>query len=195
MELNNSDVQNSLKACFDELYFQYSNNSKYKILLHYLGELSQGTSYALTNKIEKIIGVEGDSKGIVKRIFSIFVESLQNIRVHSPRDSDGNQFTFFIIAQSSSQYECLIGNIVLDEAKDFLTKRIEEINKLEKVELKNLYLETMTNGVISDKGGAGLGIITIGMKSGNKIDHHYYPLKNGSSIYTIMFNIDRIKAA
>jgi Family of unknown function (DUF6272) len=193
MELNYSDVEKSLNAYFSELYAHYNNMLDQKILMQYFGELSQGTSYALTNKIEKLLESEGDAKGIVKRVFSIFVESLQNIRVHSPKDTDGNQFAFFIIAQSKTQYACLIGNLIPDSSKDFLIKRIEEINSLNKEDLKNLYLNTMTNGVISEKGGAGLGIITVAMKSGNKISYDFRSVENGFSIYTIKFVTNRTR--
>jgi Family of unknown function (DUF6272) len=193
MAFNYSDVLESFKAYFEELYQRHKNADGQKVLMQYFGELSQGTSYALTSKIEKLLESEGDAKGIVKRVFSIFVESLQNIRVHAPKDLEGNQQTFFIISQSKSQYICLIANIIDDHAKSHLVKRIEEINLLSKEELKNLYLSTMTNGVISEKGGAGLGIITIAMKSGNKIEYDFHSLKNGMSVYTIIFKTDRIK--
>ena len=46
---------------------------------------------------------------------------------------------------------------------------------------------------MSDKGGAGLGFITIGMKSGNKLKTEFKKINDDFSLFTLISSINIIK--
>ena len=58
--------------------------------------------------------------------------------------------------------------------------------------MKEIYIDTLTNGEISKKGGAGLGIITMAMKSKNKIEYDFKAVNAELSIITIEIKINNM---
>ena len=55
----------------------------------------------------------GDRKVVVKRMFSIIVEGLQNIRLHGEKDNEGDQTSFFLLLKNDEHYFIYLGNLVL----------------------------------------------------------------------------------
>jgi hypothetical protein len=52
-------------------------------------------------------------------------------------------------------------------------------------------MEVLTNGVISSKGGAGLGFITMAMKSKNKLNYRVEKINEALSFFSVEVKIDR----
>ena len=94
---------------------------------------------------------------------------LQNIRIHGGRDKDGNQVSFLLIMQTEESYKVTLANLVVSDNISTIVKRINELNQLELPAIKELYMEVLSNGIMSNKGGAGLGFITMALKSKNKL--------------------------
>ena len=67
-----------------------------------------------------------------------------------------------------------------------LEKQINTINSFDDEKaLKAYYLEHLENNTMSEKGGAGLGFITIGMKSGNKLKVDFKKINDQFSLFTL----------
>ena len=84
-------------------------------------------------------------------------------------------------------------NLIANKAVAAIEKQIEVINSFDDEKaLKAFYLEHLENNTLSDKGGAGLGFITIGMKSGNKLKTEFVPINDDFSLFmlTSSVNID-----
>ncbi len=137
---------------------------------------------ALTeNKLEK----EEQSSKIKKRVYSILVECLQNITRHQDDakidlpDSNG----LFVIQKHDEKYFITTGNLVVNDNIDYIKNLIETINSLEKEELKDYYKMVLEDGSLSSKGGAGLGLIDMARKSGNKLLYQFRPVDNNTSFF------------
>ncbi len=137
---------------------------------------------ALTeNKLEK----EEQSSKIKKRVYSILVECLQNITRHQDDakvdlpDNNG----LFVIQKHDEKYFITTGNLVLNSNIDYIKNLIETINSLEKEELKEYYKMVLEDGSLSSKGGAGLGLIDMARKSGNKLLYQFRPVDDNSSFF------------
>ena len=55
-------------------------------------------------------------------------------------------------------------------------------------------MDVLTNGIISNKGGAGLGFITMAMKSKNKLNYKIEEINDRISCFTLEVKIDRNSA-
>ncbi len=64
---------------------------------------------------------------------------------------------------------------------------------MERDEVKGLYMDTLSNGIMSSKGGAGLGFITMSLKSNNRIDYEKESVSDDLIFFTQSMVIDRIK--
>ena len=76
-----------------------------------------------------------------------------------------------------------------NENADLLKSRLEKINSLNEDELKAYYKEVLNNGMMSDKGGGGLGMIDIARKSGQKLAFDFQKVDDEYSFYSLNINI------
>jgi hypothetical protein len=168
--LQNNTLVEKCNARYQKIFGDYNIHADGKIIVSHFGEFSQDLVNSLSTKIEELMLDSGDKKGVVKRMFSILVEGLQNIRIHGERDQDGNQVSFLIVSQNEDHYKVSFGNLIEADKVDNLIHRVEELNAMSPEETKALYMDTLSNGILSSKGGAGLGFITISLKSKNEIN-------------------------
>lgn len=191
------ETNNVLEVCnsrYQEIYGNYNISLKKKIVVSHFGEFSQDLVNSISNGVEEAMIVAEDKKGTVKRMFSILVEGLQNIRLHGEKDEDGNQASFLIIAQDEDAYLVTLANLVLVTNKPVIESRLSEINSFDEKQVKSLYMEVLTNGIISNKGGAGLGFITMAMKSKNKLNFSIEPINDNVACFCIELKINRKKS-
>ena len=173
----------------------YNNSNADKIINSHFGEFSQDLVNTISNEIEMFMLDSGDKKGTVKRMFSILVEGLQNIRLHGEKGEDGHQTSFFAIDQGTDTYKIALRNLIYSKHNKNIETRIREVNKMTREEVKVLYMEVLTNGIISNKGGAGLGFITMAMKSSNNLDYFFDEINDELSCFTLIITLDRKKKA
>jgi len=84
----------------------------------------------------------------------------------------------------------LFVNIIDKSVGENLINRYELINNKDRNELKAMYLDQMMNGEMSVKGGAGLGIITIILRSQNKSKVNLVPLSDQNEIFQHTICVD-----
>jgi len=178
---------------FQELFGKYNLNSDGRVIVSHFGEFSQELVNSLSTSVENMMLDSGDKKGVVKRMFSILVEGLQNIRIHGGRDEDGNQVSFIVIQQSPENYKIALSNLVSSSQIQKITSRIDELNTMDLAQIKERYMEVLSNGIMSNKGGAGLGFITMSLKSKNKLNHTAEEIGQHMHALTIEITIDRVK--
>ena len=135
------------------------------------------------------------STNIKKRVFYILVEGLQNITRHQEQNDDFDDFNkgFFVFQQYESRFTITTGNLVKNEDIKSLKDKLEEINKLSVVQLKKHYKSILNNETFSEKGGAGLGLIEIARKSGNKLNFDFLKISDTHSFFYLQTSISKDK--
>jgi len=191
--LQNNTLVEKCNARYQKIFGDYNIHADGRIIVSHFGEFSQDLVNSLSTKIEELMIDSGDKKGVVKRMFSILVEGLQNIRIHGERDMDGNQVSFLIVLQNDDHYKVSFGNLVKASKIDALISRVEVLNKMSPEETKTLYMDTLSNGILSSKGGAGLGFITISLKSKNDITCIKEQVSDDLFFLTQNINLERVK--
>jgi hypothetical protein len=108
------------------------------------------------------------------------VETLQNMNKHSDGLSMENKVGqgLFLIGKKGETYYVITSNKVLNSKIDSLQDMIETINASSKEELKSMYMKQIKEGKLSDKGGAGLGLIDIARKTGEKYQYQFLPIND-----------------
>ena len=157
--------------------------------LIYKGEMNHNITKLFTSMAEMKISNSEKDKSLRMKVFHVMVECLQNISKHSDDYDDketkiGNGL--FIVGEKSSSYYVITGNIIKNNRVEALKKHIEKLNKMEKEDLNDLHKKQMREGVLTNRGGAGLGLIDIVRKTGEKLrydftnvngEFHYFLLK------------------
>jgi hypothetical protein len=165
------------------------NISDKKIIVSHVGELNQDKVNTISTMVETQMENLGVSKSATKKIFNIVIEPLQNIFIHGEKDKNGCQMTYFIIANQHNEFIVYSGNVVTNKSVETLNKRINSIKSLNNTDLKNLYIQVLSNGELSAKGGAGLGFLTIALKSENKIDFDFEMLNKDYSLFSLQSKV------
>ncbi len=160
-------------------------NADSKEMVMHVGELDQNQVNNISTIVENQMENMGIGRGVVKRIFNIAIETLQNICFHAEKDNSTNQMTYFIIGKHQNDFVTYSGNVLPKTAAEGLMKRLERVRSLNDADLKKEYLEVLSNGELSKKGGAGLGFITIALKSNNNIEFEFQPLNNEYSLFSM----------
>ncbi len=140
----------------------------------YRGDLTQSITDGILALTETNLTKAKEPVKVKKRVYTILVEGLQNITRH--QDSESERKSFFGIEQSGEFYYITMANIILNENIPKLTEQLEKINSLEADELKDYYKRTLMENELSEKGGAGLGLIEMARKSRNKLQYSFKEL-------------------
>jgi len=130
-----------------------------------------------------------------KRIYSASVECLDNIYKHSEIKSNQDKtyekyLPHFSVKKTDNAYLIEASNVLLnDEVKD-LKSRLKKLNELEQDGINSLYKDTiMKSAGLSDKGGAGLGLIVIAKTTKKHLFYDFEPINNKFSYFTLKVNI------
>lgn len=191
--LHRNTVVDKCNARFQQIFGDYNINANGKIIVSHFGEFSQDLVNSLSTGIEDTMLESGDKKGVVKRMFSILVEGLQNIRIHGERDEDNNQISFLIVLQTEEEYKVTFGNLVKSENTYKIIERIDTLNQMDTDQVKELYMEVLSNGIMSNKGGAGLGFITMALKAKSKINYESQEVSDNLTFFSVNIVLERSK--
>jgi|SRR6218665_570109 len=161
------------------------NTPEKKIVVSHTGELDQDKVNSISSLVEVQMENLGVSKSAVKKIFNIVIETLQNICLHGEKDNNGYQMTYFIIGRVNNEFNIHSGNIITNLQAEKLNRRLNAIRSLNDTDLKKQYMDVLSNGELSAKGGAGLGFLTIALKSNNNMDFEFEVLNKEYSLFSL----------
>lgn len=165
-----------------------------KTIIDYTGVLSFSTIDNLLTEF-KLASQEHDLKfKIYKKLVTVIIESLENIYKYSDEYAKFQKemqkyVPTFLISKNSDNIELITTNPVRKVHVDTLRSHIERVNNKTREELKTMYVETITNGKFTAKGGAGLGFIEMAKTSGNDLEYSFDPITEDYSLYTIKVTI------
>jgi len=192
MIVSNTHIsQVETKKIFDSYKTEYTNELNYSIVVNHFGDFSQDLIHSLAAGVETAMISHGDQTHIIKRMFSILIEGLQNARIHGGRDNNGDKTACLIVCKSDKNYKILLGNIVDKEDRSALKMYLGNINNHDENELKSLYLKVLKEGYFLKKGSSGLGVISMRLKSSNDLKYRLYNLTSGKTFFIVEVQLDR----
>jgi hypothetical protein len=162
---------------------------KERLMFVYRGVVTNENSVPLLMLLEK--EMENSEFGFVgrKRLFMFVLESLQNVSRHSNKSQHANM-SLVVYSKTDTGYTVTTGNVIPTAGISDLKTRLEEINNLETNEIRNVYRKMLSNAEFSSKGGAGLGLIEMAKKTGNKLDFDFVPIDDEFSYFILSKTVD-----
>jgi hypothetical protein len=160
--------------------------------LIYKGELNHQITKLFTSMAEQKISQTNKEKTLRMKVFHIMVECLQNINKHSddyddPVNRIGNGL--FFVGEKEDSYYVVTGNKINNDKVESLKRRIDTLNKLKREELSDLHKNQMQYGFLTERGGAGLGLIDIVRKTGEKLIYHFSRIDDTSQFFLLKVTI------
>ncbi len=189
------DNKKDVKGFLEFVYEFYKSMKAHEITLVYEGEITHQITKAFTSLTESNMAKEDEPGTVQRKVFHVMVECLQNISKHAD-DFTSSDFLFsgrgiFLVSKGDNEYSVTTGNAVDNDRIEELTEMLENINRMNKEELKQLYKKQMKEGRLSDKGGAGLGFIDIKRKTGRDLEYHFLPISDDTSFFLLTSTIGR----
>jgi len=135
----------------------------------------------------------GDSFSKLRnKISYLMVESFQNIVRHGDNLEDEDLSWhpgIFFTRNIGSSYYIISANIVDNQIIPVLKEKLDNVNTLDQDELKALYYSVLTKQGLSNKGGAGLGLIQMARKSGQKLEFDFVKLNDKYSFFYLQLKL------
>jgi hypothetical protein len=162
---------------------------KERLMFVYRGVVTNENSISMLSLLEK--EMENSEFGYVgrKRLFMFVLESLQNVCRHSDKTLYADR-SLVVYSKTGSGYTVTTGNVLPSASVKDLKDKLDEINNLQPDEIKKVYRQMLTNSELSNKGGAGLGLIEMAKKTGNKLDYDFVPLDDQFSYFILSKTVD-----
>lgn len=180
----------SKSKCSENSSLCNKNEDNNDVLYCFEGIMEFRTIDYLLNNAIKELDIYGVSKPIQKKAFRIMLESLENIQKHSGYRQESHSFSKFILKTNQSELIFSTTNCVLNSNKSELQKKIEEINQSDIDKLKQMQEKKLISGELTEKGGSGIGLINIAIRSKNKLDYFFEPIDNETSLFNLQIKIN-----
>jgi len=130
-----------------------------------------------------------------KRTSFLVAECFQNVVRHGTgSQSEVRDFLSsgsFLIAFRENKCFIASRNVVPNTSADDLRNKIVGINSHSGKELKEIYKKILAEGTISEKGGAGLGLIEMARKTENKLHFCFDRLDEDFSVFYLMLILEQ----
>ena len=187
-----SIMKSSSKDILDEIIHIYDDLRNNNIILVHHGAFTQDIILSLLSLTKERLMFVRDKKIVRKKLLNVLIECLQNITRHASReDLDGDYASILLIGSNEENYFVITGNVINNKEKEALTKKIEKINLMDPEGLNELYRDIISQGNFSEKGGAGLGLIDMAKRSGQKLQYSFNSMEKELTFFTLETNIKR----
>ncbi|PWD99400.1 SiaB family protein kinase [Marinilabilia rubra] len=177
----------------DFAYQLYKTMKTNEINLVYEGEVTQEITKTFTSLTERNMAKSEESNQVQRKVFNVMVECLQNISKHADTLSEDEEDRrgIVMVSRGEDSYKIITGNVIRNAKIPGLKESLEHINSLDKKGLSSLYKQQIVESKISEKGGAGLGLIDIAKKTGSKLSYQFKELNDDVSFFILTSTIKR----
>lgn len=168
--------------------------SKYDIIINYKGFITLNVIDDILHELKVYLHDHITDKLIRKRVYSLAVECLDNIFKHSDLSDQEHKLANkypprFIVEYINDSFIIHSGNIIFNKNIVEVISRLDKLNILQDDEINELYKDSLSNGEISEKGGAGLGLIVMAKTTRQKIKFDFEKINHKFSYFAMQLNL------
>ncbi len=182
------------KGFINYIYERYKNLRIKDITLLFEGQITHQVMKALTSLVEEQLDEIEDDK-VLRRVYHVMVESLQNINRHAESyEYRGHPYPgmgLVLVAKNKDRFQVTTGNIVETRHAEEIALFLGKLNNMNQDDLDDLYKKQLREGIVSPKGGAGLGFIDIRRKTGNNLDYSFVKIDKETTFFIFTSIISR----
>lgn len=179
-----------LEQLFDSKKAEYNDDPTQEVELAYIGVFNQGLVESIADEVERIVARRDKSKVLIKKIFSIFVEGMNNIRHHGYKVKGESAQGFVILSKKDEGYQITVSNLIETKFVNSLESYLTKLNLRSNEELESAYNERLSIEVARYKGGSGFGLLTARKKSGYPFGFEFFPCDDDRQILSIEIMVD-----
>jgi len=179
------------KSVFDTICERYILQDSLAIIMAHCGAFSQDLVNSLGLGAEEILIASNEKRPMIRTIFSVLIEGMQNIKVHGEPNKGNVKSGILVLARGADCYKISFGNLILNDFIPAMKQRLTAVNLLNEIQLKERYMQVLSERILSNQGGAGLGFITMRMKAKSYLNFHFEKVSDEKSVFTFELIIKR----
>lgn len=161
-----------------DLFSAFRNTADYNgVLFYYNGVLSQNAIATMGDALKQRLEGQDASSPKARKLFSSFIEMLQNALHYSPDapDSNGEKLGAVAVGRRDGKFYIVCGNLVEKKYTGRIREKIEPLRTMTLEEIKKAYREQLKNDSHAEENavskGAGLGFLTVARDSSEPIEY------------------------
>jgi len=167
--------------------------SDFEVILEYSGNVTFALIDRMLDKLIEVPAFKKIRRNIQKKLYGIFVECIENIYKNTGNGLDyfskDKKPSYIRVGKQNGKFFISSGNIIANKRIKSLKNRIDMINDLDHEGLKSAYADILGKETLTVEEGAGLGLITIALRSGNKIKYNFTHLDDRHSYYEMKIDV------
>ena len=166
-------------------YFQDND-----VFFCYSGYLTEQTLAGIGDAIKKKLILDDTDRQVSKRVFSVFVEQVQNVIRYSAELEGGNdnpeiRYGIMVVGRRDEDFFISCGNMIHKEDVPRLKKALTEIQRMDHGELKKAWKEQLRAGPPEGSLGAGIGFIDIARQAKKGIEFDFLEIDREMYFFTL----------
>ncbi|WP_439817195.1 SiaB family protein kinase [Zavarzinia sp. CC-PAN008] len=161
------------------------------VIFCFTGYLSEGVLFALGEALKQKLTLADADANVTKRVFSVFVEQVQNVIRYSSDRVGGApepvELSSGLIAVGAEQQRFFVvcGNTVSNGEVPRLKDRLGVLQGLDKEAIRTLYRQKLREPPEEDSKGATIGLIEIARRASEPLQFDFTPLDANSSFFCL----------
>jgi hypothetical protein len=167
---------------------------KTETLVDFKGPISYEIMETLLNELRATKDFQGMNKPARKRLYGTFVESIDNIFKYASGDAAANKSARrapkISVKKRGDAFVVTSGNLVSNDDIGDLRFKLDRVNQLDNEGLKSLYEEIINRESREEDRGAGLGLITMALKTEHNINYSFKALDMDYSFFEMQITIN-----
>lgn len=176
-----------------EMFSFRENMDSQGIILCYNGYMTEDVLFSIGSTIKNKLILEKTNKKIVRGLFSLFVEQMQNV-IHYSEEKESGDFGqgvvtlrhgMLIVGLEKERYFVSCGNMVDKNDVETLRAKLDHIQSLDEKGLKDLFRETLKGETPEGSLGAGVGFIDIARRATKGFEFDFTAVDDIHSYFSI----------
>lgn len=161
--------------------------------LVYAGSFKDDVTTKAIKLSEHNIEKSEDLASLKRKSSFLMAECFQNVVRHNEPEKISNfhpaKQGFFMTRSWKHMYYIASSNIVSKDIVPEFKKKLQNLNELNKEELKDIYMTTLKSKGLSEKGGAGLGLIEMARKSGHPLTFDFKDISDEHALFYLLIQM------
>jgi hypothetical protein len=171
------------------------SNSQKEIFLHYKGAILYDTIGLLISELKEKMFEQHIKQSVYKKVLMVMIEALENVfKYHEHFAEEKDLLRKYppeiYIGKLTNSFSITITNPIRKVDVPTLKSKLQDINALDKLGVKEKYKQIITNGEFSEKGGAGLGIVEMAKITDEKLDFGFSEINDKFDYYRLSLKIN-----
>jgi len=162
-------------------------------IIDFEGSISFEIMEKLLNQLKSAWQFNALRKPVRKRVYGTVVESIDNIfKYATPFQSKSGILKRppqIQVREQGGKFIVSAGNLIQKSQVEDLKFKLDRINEMDDAALKSLYEEVINKEATDADRGAGLGLITMAMRTDEDIRYHFDPVGPAHAYFSMHITI------